>query len=245
MKISDLPDLLPQNIRESYIRFLNASSDKGQAFNEATQFCWGLPSNGHSIMSQGWNDSNIPFGADKLISTVEKVTRKVKVGEDLIPVQVKGTIRKYIEGLDIPGKTIPGKVIPGRVIPGGFETIDIDRAVVVGAMADAGHLLAQGISPVYRRAQRGTRNYHGVDANGNVTIDNNQGRSDMYDTPVAENENGTTQRRYRRYEHHHSIDDRALNTMDANGNPVRQRLDRNGRPQNPEPRTYDDDDFSL
>lgn len=237
MKISDLPEFLPQNIRESYIRFLDASGDKGQAFNEATQFCWGLPSNGQSIMSQGWNSSDIPFGTDKLITTVEHITRKVKVGEDIIPVTVPTKIRKVIEGYDIPDQVIPGQIIKGRVIPGGYKTIDIPQAYVVGAMSDMGHVLSQAISPVFRRAQKGTKNYHDTDVNNRAIVNGDQGRYDMYDTPTLSDGDPKT---YQAYEHHHSRDDRALTSRDSNGRPA---VDNSGNPVNRG--RWDDDDFLL
>lgn len=220
MKISDLPDLLPQNIKESYIRFLEASGDKGQAFNEATQFCWGLPNNGGPIMSQGWSDSDILLGAMKKVT--EDVTVRGIVGEELIPVQEPAMLAKLIEGYDIPEKVIEGTV----------KTLDVDKAITLGAMSDIADALSQCIAPRFRRGQKGTKNFHDEDINGNALIDDNQGRFDMYDTPVSEDGNP---RKYKRYEHHHSINDRAMTARDSGGRPTPEKRGK----------TWDDDDFTL
>lgn len=224
MKISDLQDFLPDNIKESYIRFLDASSDKGQAFNEATQFCWGLPNNGESIMSQGWSDSDILLGSMKKVTESETV--RGIIGEELVPVRESATLAKLIKGYDIPEK----------VISGGYKTLSGDKvAITLGAMSDMGDILSQSLSPRFRRGQKATKNYHDVDANGNVTIKDDQGRYDMYDTPVVTDHDDPEQRTYRRYESHHSIKDRAMSSRDSQGRPTKEA----------QGRTWDEDDFTL
>ena len=223
MKISDLPELLPDNIKESYIRFLEASGDKGQAFNEATQFCWGLPNNGGPIMSQGWSESDVLFGALKRVTETE--TLRGIVGEELIPVEETALLAKLIEGYDIPDK----------VIEGAIKTIDIDKAITLGAMSDIADALSQCLAPRFRRGQKGTKNFHDVDVNGNALIDNDQGKTDMYDTPAVEDDNEGNPKKYSRYEHHHSINDRALTARNSKGKPTK---DKRGK-------MWDDDDFTL
>lgn len=228
--IKNITDYLPDDIKESYIRYMDAAVDKGEAFNKATRICVGIPSHGGPIMSQGWCEGDIALGAMKQITGTKTITVRGIVGEEVVPVRVPHVYEKVIKGYDIPDKIIPGEVIPGRVIPGGNKTIDIPQAYVLGAMSDSGDVLAQCASPRYRRAQRNTKNYHGKDVNGRTTIDGNQGRYDMYDTPTLTDGNPST---YKKYESHHSINDRALTSRDSQGRPTRN----DGR--------WDDDDFLL
>ena len=171
-------------------------------------------------MSQGWSDSDILLGAMKKVT--EDVTVRGIVGEELIPVQEPAMLAKLIEGYDIPGKVIEGTV----------KTLDIDKAITLGAMSDIADALSQCIAPRFRRGQKGTKNFHDEDINGNALIDDNQGRFDMYDTPVSED---GKPRKYKRYEHHHSINDRAMTARDSGGRPTPEKRGK----------TWDDDDFTL
>lgn len=227
MKLTQLQDFMPDDIGAAFTRYMNASGNKTQAFNDATQFCWGIPSNGAPIMSQGWSDSNIMTDVFRTITETKTITTRGIVGWEDVVAKVPYTWRKVIEGYDIPAQVIPGKVIPAQVIPGKVITRDIDQAVTIGAMSGVGEVLSGLLGPRYRRGQKGTKNYHDTLDDGSLSVSDRIGDSDMYDTPYDENG------RVKKYQHNLSQKDRALHSIDKDGKPMG------------DVRVFDEDDFVL
>ena len=229
--LSTLTDYMPSEVKDAFLRYMESNSNNLQAFNEATQFAWGIPRGSAATMAQGWSASDVAMDLMKKVTGTKTITTRGIVGWEDIPAKIPYTFKKVIEGYDI-----PPQVVPGKVISGGNYSFDIPQVYAIGAMSGLGEVLTQGLSPRYRRAQKSTINYHGKDRNGRATINNDQGRSDMYKSPTLTDGDPRT---YQRYEHHHSRKDRALNSMDSQGRPIKK------ADGHTDQKVWDDDDFVL
>jgi len=224
--VDTLTKLMPKDVAEAYSRYLDGKSGQDfiDAFTSSTQGAYGIP--GQTVgsgMGQGWS-SFVTEGLKKTVTSSKEVTIKAILGYEPYTATVPYTTKE---------------IIKGYIKKGGYTEYSVDGAMSVGALSGLGEVLSQMFGPRFKRSERKTRNYYSKDDADNLKVTDAMvsenkgkhvtrvGQSDMFDTPY--NKDGSA----KRYEGHHSRKDRAMHSIDGNGNAI--------GPVRP----YDADDYEL
>ena len=236
---------MPKETGDAYRRFLEEATNAGnfqEAFQGSTQFAYGIPG---ASMGQGWSETMFD-DIMKTVTTTKDVTVPGIVGWQEYPITKTRPIEEIIKGYIKKGEYIE--------VPGGPDGKTM--ALIAGGMLGP-DAIKQALSPVFKRGQRGTKNYKkhyddgrkkiGTDIylgkdyitgeSKSVTLKDSEirGENDIYTSPLDESGNPYA------YESAKLRKDRALRTTRYNGDPIIKK-DTNGKIVAYE---YDEDDFVL